>query len=145
MLKKLALAGVIALAAMGSVSAQNDPIAQRKAILKGMGDAAKPVGGMLKGEVPFNLELVQAALKSFSAGSKQLPALFPENSKTGGDTTAAPKIWEEKAKFDAIFAKLDTDAAGALAAIKDEASLKANAGKVFGNCKACHDDYRIKK
>ena len=27
----------------------------------------------------------------------------------------------------------------------DEASFKANIGKVLGNCKACHDNYREKK
>ena len=27
-------------------------------------------------------------------------------------------------------------------AIKDEASFKAEMGKVLGNCKACHDVYR---
>ena len=31
------------------------------------------------------------------------------------------------------------------AAITDEASFKTNFGKVFGDCKACHDDFRIKK
>ena len=41
--------------------------------------------------------------------------------------------------------KLEADAKAASAAITYEASFKANIGKVLGNCKGCHDDYRIKK
>jgi cytochrome c556 len=144
MLKKFIVAGLLVVAA-GAAIAQNDPIAQRKAILKGMGDGTKPVVGMLKGEAPFELAKVQELLKAYSDGSKKLPALFPDTSKTGGETKALPKIWDEKTKFEAIFAKLDKDASDTLALIKDEASFKANFSKVLGNCKACHDDYLAKK
>jgi cytochrome c556 len=138
-------AAVVLLAGVGVGVAQNDPIAQRKAVLKGIGDATKAPGAMMKGEAPFDAAAVQKALDTYADGSKTLPTMFPASSKTGGDTAALPKIWDEKAKFDAIFAKLAADATAAKAAIKDEASFKANFGKVLGNCKACHDDYRAKK
>lgn len=73
-----------------------------------------------------------------------MPTLFPADSKTGGETKALPSIWENKAKFDGIFAKLDTDLAAAITAVKDEASFKAEAPKVLGNCGACHNDFRAK-
>ena len=144
MMKKWVLAGALAVLTTG-VLAAGDPIAERKEILKGWGDATKPVGAALKGEAPFDLGKAQAALKAYSDGSKKLPTLFPENSKTGGKTEALPSIWQNKAKFEGIYAKLDKDAAAALAAIKDEASFKAEYPKVLGNCKACHDDFREKK
>lgn len=144
MMKKLLLAGVMAVTASG-VFAAGDPIKERKDILKGFADVAKPNGAALKGEAPFDLAKAQAALKAYSDGSKKLVTLFPDTSKTGGDTEALPKIWQEKAKFEGLYAKLDKDASAALAAIKDEASFKAEFPKVLGNCKTCHDDYRLKK
>lgn len=140
--RSLALAAAVVVGAAGIAHA--DAITDRQAILKGWGDATRPVGAMLKGEAPFELAKVQAALADYVAGTAKLPGLFPDNSMTG-KTEASPKIWQEKAKFEAIFAKLGTDAKAASAAITDEASFKANIGKVLGNCKACHDDYRVKK
>jgi cytochrome c556 len=139
-----AVAALVVLAAVAA-TADDSPIAQRKAIMKGIGDATKPVVGMLKGETPFDNATVQKTLATYIDGAKKMPALFPDNSKTGGETAALPKIWEEKAKFEAGFVKFGEDAAAAAAAIKDEATLKANFGKVAGNCKSCHDDYRQKK
>ena len=131
--------------AISGAYAQSAAIAKRKDILKGVGDATKPVAAMLKGEAPFDNAKAQKALATYASAAKELKGLFPADSKTGGDTAALPKIWDEKAKFDAIFDKLAADATAAAGAIKDEASLKANFGKVLGNCKACHDDYRAKK
>ena len=128
-----------------AVYGENDPIAARRAILKGFGDATKAPAAMLKGEEKFDLAKVQAALKTYSDGAKKLPALFPENSKTGGDTAALPKIWEDKARFESLYAKLDKDAAANMTAIVDEASFKREFPKQLGDCKACHDDYRAKK
>lgn len=142
LLRPISLAGLALVALVGSAAA--DPISDRQTILKGWGDDTRPIGGMLKGEVAFDLAKVKTALAAYSVGAPKLPGLFPEGSATG-KTEASPKIWTEKAKFDGLFAKLDTDAKAAAAAITDEASFKANIGKVLGNCKACHDDYRVKK
>jgi cytochrome c556 len=120
-------------------------IKMRQEILKGFGDAAKPVGAMLKGEQSFDLALVQKALQTYVRGTEQLPKLYPDDSKTGHKTEALPRIWEEKPRFESLYGKLHDDAAAAVVAIKDEASFKANMGKVFGDCKACHDDFRQKK
>ena len=140
--------GFIAVALIGTATAvwaQNDPIAARRAILKGFGDATKAPAAMLKGEEKFDLAKVQAALKTYSEGAKKLPALFPDTSKTGGDTAALPKIWEDKARFESLYARLDKDAAANMSAIVDEASFKREFPKQLGDCKACHDDYRAKK
>jgi cytochrome c556 len=133
------------LVAATSVHSQNDPIAARRAILKGFGDATKAPAAMLKGEAPFDLAKVKMTLQTYSDGVKKLPALFPENSKTGGDTAALPKIWEDKARFESLYAKLGKDADANLVAIVDEASFKREFPKQLGDCKTCHDDYRAKK
>jgi cytochrome c556 len=146
--KLITLLGVAAIATAGftvAASAQGDPITQRKAILKGFGAATGPVGGMMQGKAPYDQAKVQAALDTYIKGAAQLPALFPDNSKTGGKTEALPAIWGDKADFNARFAKLSADAKAAKVAIKDEASFKANMGKVLANCGGCHEKYRQKK
>lgn len=142
-LRTLALSGLLMLGVVG-VAVAADAIEERQTILKGWGDDTRPIGAMLKGEAAFDLAKVQTALKAYVAGSPKLVGLFPDNSKTG-KTEASPKIWDDKAKFDGLFTKLVADAGAASAAITDEASFKANIGKVLGNCKACHDDFRMKK
>jgi cytochrome c556 len=137
--------GVAASIALNEGHAQSDAIAARQKILKSFGNTTKPVAAMLKGQAPFDLATVQTALKTIVAGTKKLPSLYPPDSKTGGKTQALLRIWEEKPRFEGLYAKLGKDAAAAETAITDEASLKANFGKVFGDCKACHDDFRQKK
>jgi cytochrome c556 len=125
--------------------AQADVIKERQQIMKGVGGATKDPGGMLKGETPFDLAKVKASLATYAEAAKKMPALFPENSKTGGDTTAAPAVWTDMAGFKAGFAKFEADVVKASAEIKDEASFKANFPNVLKNCGSCHETYRIKK
>ncbi len=121
--------------------AESPAIKARQEIFGGWGKATKPVGGALRGAVPFNLEATQTALKLYIDGTKKLPDLFPDDSKTGGKTEALPVIWEDKPKFLAGFTKMNSDATEALAQIKDEESFKANMPKVLANCGTCHKAY----
>lgn len=146
MIRKFILAGVALAGLTALAGAQNlDAIKARKELFKEMGAATKPVGAMLKKEAPFDLEAVKKALTVYSANMKKQAALFPADSKTGGDTEALPKIWEDKANFEAGLAKLDKDAAVALAAITNEDTFRANMGGVLRNCQSCHETYRVKK
>jgi len=136
----LVLSAVLALGA-GVALAQSNVIDQRKAEMKAMGGAAGPMGKMMKGEEAFDLAKVKAGLETIAKNAKSGPALFPAGSDKG-ETKAQSAVWTDKAKFDGLFAKLAADATAASAAIKDEASFKAEAGKVLGNCSACHKEYR---
>ena len=145
MLRMLAVLAAVAVGAT-TVLAQNlTPIQERKAAFKAMAGANKEPGGMLKGDVPFDAAKVQATLTVFQAQAAKLKDLFPDDSKTGGDTEALPAIWEKKADFNARMDKFAADAKAAAAAIKDEASFKAEMPKVLGNCGACHKEYRKAK
>lgn len=126
-----------------AVVAQSDVIKQRQTLLKQFGDVTKPVGGMLRGNVPFDLATVQAALDTYAKNTKVLPTLFPPGSDTG-DTAALPAVWQSHAEFLALYAKLGSDATAARAAITDEASFKANFPGVIKTCGVCHDTYRKK-
>jgi cytochrome c556 len=144
---RMALAGVMLALGMTAAMAQAvDPaIPARKDILKGMLAATRPVVPMLRREAPLDIAVVQAALKAYAEGAPKLRGLFPDTSKSGGDTEALPAIWTDKAKFEGLFTKLETDAKAAAGAIKDEASFRANFPGVVGTCQTCHDSFRVKK
>jgi cytochrome c556 len=140
-------AAVLLLVGAGVATARTDasnPIAARHKILKGMGRATKPVVLMLKGEATFNRATVLKTLEIYIDGSKKLPSLFPVPPKPGQKTEALPKIWQNKARFNALYAKLAKDSAAAKVSIVDEASLRAHFRSLLGDCKTCHDDFRRK-
>ena len=117
-------------------------IKERHDILESFGKATKPVGAMMKGEADFDLAKVQTALALIQEKAPKLPALFPEDSKTGEHIHALPEIWQNKADFEPRFPKLADDAKAAAAAIIDEATLETEWPKVMGNCGGCHKKYR---
>jgi cytochrome c556 len=136
---------VIALG-LGVAVAQQDPIAARKALMKTNGDEAKIGAAMLKGEAPFELEKAQKIFASWQDAAAKMPALFPDNSKVGGETAADPKIWENMDDFKARFAKFGVDAKDAAAKVTDLDSFKAAFGSIGKNdCGGCHEKYRVKK
>lgn len=140
---------VVAMSALAVVvtaaMAQEDPIKARQALMKGNGQQAALGAKMVKGEEPFDLAKAKAIFVSFQEAATKAPALFPENSKTGGDTAADPKIWSNMDDFKAMFVKLGADAKAAENSVTDLESFKAAFGNVGKDCGGCHQTYRIKK
>ncbi|ODT13623.1 MAG: hypothetical protein ABS35_37400 [Kaistia sp. SCN 65-12] len=127
-----------------AVTAQSNPIAERKDAMKAVGAATRDGAAMAKGEAAFDAAKAQAIFKTYADAAKKVPTLFPDSSKTGGETTAASKIWEDQAGFKAAFAKFETDAAaGATVANLD--GFRSAFGGATKNCGTCHEVYRIKK
>lgn len=142
----LRIAAAVAALAVGATFAyaQNlDVIKQRKDSMKAVGGAAGAAAKILKGEAPFDLAVVQKSLDTFATEAVKQKALYSDDSKTGSETTVVPKIWETKADFFAKFDKFAADAIAVKAAIKDEASMKAEWGKIGANCGGCHKEYRV--
>ncbi len=142
--RTILISAILAISVTAAVG-QSEPIAARKDSMKQVAKANGEVGKISKGEAPFKLETVQAALKIIVETSKTMPGLYPDTAKTGGETRALPKIWDAKADFDAQWAKFGKDAMEAAAKITDEASFKASYSAVVKNCDACHDAYRAPK
>jgi cytochrome c556 len=131
---------------VGVALAQQDPIAARRALMKANGDEAKMGAAMAKGEAPFDLAKARKMFATFQDASAKAPALFPDNSKTGGDTAAKPEIWEAMDDFKARLVKLGADAKAAAESVTDLDSFKAAFGNIGKNdCGGCHEKYRVKK
>lgn len=142
---RLALAATCLTIGLSAVVAQTEPIAERRDTMKRVGAATRDGAAMAKGEAPFDAAKVQAIFKVYSDAARKMPGLFPDGSKTGGETTASPKIWEDQAGFKASFAKFETEAAAASAASTDLAGFRTSFGNVTKSCGTCHEVYRIKR
>jgi cytochrome c556 len=126
------------------VLAQPDPIAERRSTMKAVGGATRDGAAIAKGEVAFDAAKAQAIFKTYVDAAAKMPTLYPETSRTGGDTRASPRIWEDKAGFEAAFARFGEDARAGLAA-SDLAGFRSAFGAVTRNCGACHEAYRARR
>ena len=130
----------------GAALAGSDPIKTRQHLMEDTRDAAKVIGGMLKGKQPFDADAAMAALKTWKKTATEAGDLFPEGSETGHDTEAKATIWSDRDGFNDAMEKFDTAVDAAIAANPDSLdALKATANPVFKTCKGCHEGYRVEK
>lgn len=133
---------------LGAVMAQQNLVKQDQDTMKAN---AKNLGGvliaMVKGEKPYDQTAVSAVLAQLDETAKKLPTMFPDSikgAKFDGDYSPSPKVWEDKAGFQAkvdSFAKVITEAK---AKVKDLDSLKAVAPAIGKECGGCHETFRVK-
>ncbi|MGH6683901.1 MAG: c-type cytochrome [Pseudolabrys sp.] len=138
-------AAAVALSA-GAVIAQQDPVTTRENLMKENDKNAIAVVKMMRRQAPFDAAAVDAAFAQWADTAQKLPGLFPENSKTGGDNRASPKIWLNKKDFDgkaAAFGKVVAENREKAKGSLD--GLKAAIPVVGKACDNCHEDYRLSK
>jgi cytochrome c556 len=133
---------------VGAASAQQEIVKERQTLMKSNGRAlGGTLSAMAKGDKPYDQAAVDAALTVLEDTAKKLPTIFPDSTKGlkgEGDYSSSPKVWEDKAGFDAhivSFTKVVTDAK---AKIKDLDSLKATVGGIGKECGGCHETFRVK-
>lgn len=152
MIKKL-LAVSVVLALGGGIAAealaQTKPdvlVKQRQAAMTLQGKYLGPIGGMLKGAVPYNADVV-AINATFLENLARMPWDGFQASTSGEKSDAKPEIYTDMAKFRAAADTLEAATArlGAVARAKDEAGVRANFGAVAKSCGSCHDAYRVKR
>ncbi len=146
MKRAIALGLIISAGLTGAAIGGEDPTIDRQAIMKNVGAATGAAAAMVKGEADFNLAAAQLSLRTMNNAALALGYLFPAGSETGNETEASPKIWEDKAGFQAAADKFATDTgATAVASVKDLDTFKAAFGAATANCGTCHKAYRVKK
>lgn len=145
-LKSLVFAVAAGCLGLSVAVAQEEPQALRQSQMKAVGGAIGALGGIAKGQKPYEAAAVTAALTTISTTMKAFPNQFPEGSQTGSESEAAPAIWQNKTDFEAKAQKLAAEADSLLAAVPvDAAGVGAAMRTLGGTCSDCHQTYRMKK
>jgi cytochrome c556 len=143
------LFAVIALAVAGSAMAQAKPdalVKQRQSAMTLMGKYWGPIAGMASGKVtPYNADVISRNA-TYLENLAQMPWDGFHESTKGEKSRALPVLFTDKAKFDELSQRLQSETAklGQMARAKDEAGVKTQYAAVGKVCGACHDGFRAK-
>lgn len=126
-----------------AVTAADDPVANRIAIMKNNGAAMGVLVKMAKGETDFDPTAAQLAFRVVNAGAMGYGELFPEGSG-GGESHAAEAIWNDMDGFQALVVKLQQATSAAIDSPPDSTEALGPAlGSVGAVCGDCHEKFRI--
>ena len=152
-MKKSLMAAAVAVtlgSLAGFAAAQVKPeimVKQRQSAMALIGKYWGPIAGMASGKVsPYNADVISRNA-TYLENLAQLPwDGFHDSTKDEKNTKALPEVWSQKAKFDELAQRLQTETAklGEVARKKDEAGVKQQYAAVGKVCGACHESFRAK-
>jgi cytochrome c556 len=101
---------------------------------------------MNRGQAPFDQAAASVALGLIATESQKIAAAFVPNVTPDkkSDYDASPKIWQNKADFDAKLAAFVKAAEENKNGAKDLDSMKVAFQNIAKTCDACHESYRVK-
>lgn len=139
----VAFTATLSLPAAAQFAKKDDAIDYRQSALNVMGAHFGRLGGMAKGDMPFDAKAAQENADIVLFMSRLPWAGFGPGTEGG---KAKPSVWSENAKFQEHAGKLEAEAVKLAAAARqgDLASLKAAFGATAGSCKACHESFRAR-
>lgn len=128
------------------LAAPADTVRSRITAYRELGAAFKAVNDGLRGSEVQTIMIQQSARQIRNAARGQY-ALFPAGSdaSTGVKTAAKPEIWTRPAQFRTAqdnFARA-ADTFFRAASSGDAAAIRAEARKLGGTCKGCHDTFKV--
>jgi cytochrome c556 len=146
MIRKLLVAFAVLAFGASAAAAQScqDTINQRQTLMKRSAELAKAGSSMIKGDTPFDLAKTKEIFAAFAEDAGAMPTLFPDCSKTGDHTTAAPAVWDKADDFKAAIAKFASDVKGAQDNTKDLDTFKASFQTIGKDCGSCHQTFRVR-
>ncbi len=133
----------------GAAFAQMKPdvlVKQRQSAMTLIGKYWGPIAGMASGKVsPYNADVVSRNA-TYLENLAQMPWDGFHDSTKGEKSRALPEVWSQKAKFDELAQRLQSETAklGEMARAKDEAGVKQQYAAVGKVCGACHEGFRAK-
>jgi cytochrome c556 len=128
-----------AVAAHEEMNLPPGPIKDRHELMEGIGANSKKIGDALKAS---DKAAIVAPAEAISTDAKKIATLFPPGS-TNPQSRAKPEIWQNFGRFEAIADALSTHAQDVAKAARDGGDAGAAAKIMFGDCKACHDAFRV--
>ena len=146
MIRKLLVVAGILMLGVTAAAAQScqDVITKRQNLMKASGAAGKTASEMIRGTTPFDLTKAQQVLAAFANDASHMPTMFPDCSKTGDHTTAAPAIWDKPDDFKAMVQKFTADVKAAQQDTKDLDTFKASIQNIGKDCSSCHQNFRVR-
>ena len=135
--------GVVPLAVAEQTPAER-AIEYRKAAMTLVGANFKPMGGMLKGEIPYDQDaFARHAADLAAVASIDILRGFPADSD-GEGSKAKPDIWLDWDKFQRGMETFTRESAklAEVAAGGDQGAIKAQFGATAKTCKGCHDAFK---
>jgi cytochrome c556 len=125
-------------------TANSRAIEFREAVMTLFSWNLKPMGAMMKGDMPYDAVEFQGYAKDLAqAAGLDLLGGFPEGSEQG-ETAARMDIWmnwdDFKAKLEEL--RVNSKALAEVAMSGDAEKIKPAFGAVGGACKGCHDAYK---
>jgi len=139
------IAAGAALAVAGVAASQgSNPVEQRQAAMKHVGQQMKAASAFTSAATPFDAAKVKALMDGVAGDANRLRDLYPAGSDTDPKTAADPKVWQNKADFDKRLGEL-ARLANAAGATTSTDAFKPAFSAVGGTCKSCHDIYRKKR
>ena len=142
------LAGIVAAPAVALDAEQAQKATEtRQSVLKVVGWNIGPLGAMARGLVPYDAELVARNAQRIAWMASMLPDAFRADTRPHDVTTEAlPVIWENYARFEELAGNTQASAEklAQIAAGGDEAAAKQAIGALIDDCRACHNDFRLK-
>jgi len=145
MIKRILAAAVLCLVGATAVVSAENQHENREAAMKKIGGAVGGLVAIAKGEKDYDADVVKTSLTTIKETITVFPTYFPPGSEND-DKAASPKIWENKADFEAHAAKLAGDADALLAQLPaDKAAVGTAMGTLGQDCAACHQTYRLKE
>ncbi len=139
----MTIAITLSSAALAADERTQDAVDARQGLLKVVRSYFGPIFVMVRGDIPYNAEVVEKNASAIAALLPMIPDLFRmDTSDTDVETGALDTIWDNWEDF-AGKAEASAERARALAAAaSDEDAAKAAFRAFGGSCSACHDDYR---
>ena len=140
-MKAWIVAAALAVVATGVAVAQQDPIAERKALMRQQLQAIRATDGVVRGGGDPR-QAVQHA-ETLVATTRRIPSLFPPGSERG-ETRSLPAIWSDRAGFERASADANATAQRlAQAASSGDRAALGEAYRAMGAaCDGCHTPYR---
>lgn len=149
-ISEILVGGILGLSILTAASAADpkpqDVVEYRKSVYTIIGWNFKPIGAMVKGEIPFDAAAVARHAQYIEMMSRAASEGFTKGSGPDAvkDTEAKPEIWTNPAKFETAMMNFQKEAASLAEVAKgsDEKAIKVQFGKTAETCKACHKEFR---
>lgn len=134
----------LSLPAAAQFQKPEDAVKYRQSAMFVMANHFGRIGAMVAGRAPYDAAAAAANAEVVSTMSKLPFVGFVDGTPGTAKGGASPKIWSDRAGFDAAAKKMQDEVAKLVAASKSNNldTLKAAFGPVGQTCKGCHDDYR---